>query len=90
MRSLAMHEITPTKQVHWDLSTPRLYEHTLERGMGLIAHKGALVVDTTNRRVRAGMGSVGPVPLRPTAAICVRPEPPRSSCDSVRRCASAS
>lgn len=28
----------------------------------------ALIVDTTNRRVRVGMGSVGPVPLRPTAA----------------------
>jgi CO/xanthine dehydrogenase FAD-binding subunit len=28
----------------------------------------ALVLDTTNRRVRVGLGSVGPVPLRPTAA----------------------
>jgi CO/xanthine dehydrogenase FAD-binding subunit len=28
----------------------------------------ALVLDTTNRRVRVGMGSVGPVPVRPTAA----------------------
>ncbi len=28
----------------------------------------ALVVDTTNRRVRAGMGAVGPSPLRPTDA----------------------
>lgn len=28
----------------------------------------AVIVDKTNRRVRAGMGSVGPTPLRPTAA----------------------
>jgi CO/xanthine dehydrogenase FAD-binding subunit len=28
----------------------------------------ALVVDTDHRRVRVGMGSVGPVPVRPTAA----------------------
>lgn len=28
----------------------------------------SLIVDTTNRRVRVGLGSVGPVPLRPTAA----------------------
>lgn len=28
----------------------------------------AVVLDTTNRRVRVGMGSVGPVPLRPSAA----------------------
>ncbi|MGH3440490.1 MAG: FAD binding domain-containing protein [Nitriliruptorales bacterium] len=28
----------------------------------------SVIVDTTNRRVRVGMGAVGPVPLRPTAA----------------------
>lgn len=28
----------------------------------------ALIVDTTNRRVRVGLGAVGPTPLRPTAA----------------------
>jgi xanthine dehydrogenase iron-sulfur cluster and FAD-binding subunit A len=28
----------------------------------------AVILDTTNRRVRAGMGSVGPTPLRPTEA----------------------
>jgi phosphoenolpyruvate carboxykinase (ATP) len=48
MRDLAsMHGIEPTKEVYWDLPTPVLYEHTLRRGEGEIAHKGALVVDTT-------------------------------------------
>jgi CO/xanthine dehydrogenase FAD-binding subunit len=28
----------------------------------------AIILDTTNRQVRVGLGSVGPVPLRPTAA----------------------
>lgn len=46
MRSLSAHGITPTHPVHWDLATPELYEHTLRRGDGEIAHKGALVVDT--------------------------------------------
>jgi phosphoenolpyruvate carboxykinase (ATP) len=47
MRDLAAHGINPTKAVHWDLATARLYEETLQRGLGVIAHKGALVVDTT-------------------------------------------
>jgi phosphoenolpyruvate carboxykinase (ATP) len=47
MQDLAMHGISPTKEVHWDLATGALYEHTLARGLGQIAHKGALVVDTT-------------------------------------------
>ncbi|CAN5876757.1 phosphoenolpyruvate carboxykinase (ATP) [soil metagenome] len=46
MRSLTPHGITPNLGVHWDLSTPELYEHTLRRGEGEIAHRGALVVDT--------------------------------------------
>jgi phosphoenolpyruvate carboxykinase (ATP) len=46
MRQLAMHGIDPTRAVHWDLTTPQLYEHTLRRGEGELAHKGALVVDT--------------------------------------------
>ena len=46
MRNLKAHGITPRGAVHWDLSTPLLVEHTLERGAGRLAHKGALVVDT--------------------------------------------
>ncbi len=46
-RDLTGHGIKPTEKVHWDLPTARLYEHTLERGLAEIAHKGALVVDTT-------------------------------------------
>ena len=46
MRSLAHHGITPTGDVHWDLTTPELYEHTVRRGEGELAHHGALVVDT--------------------------------------------
>ncbi|MGK2966416.1 MAG: phosphoenolpyruvate carboxykinase (ATP) [Tepidiformaceae bacterium] len=47
MRNLAPHGITPQKAVYWDLPTPLLYEHTLRRGEGFVAHKGPLVVDTT-------------------------------------------
>jgi phosphoenolpyruvate carboxykinase (ATP) len=32
--------------VHWDLTSPELYEHTLRRGQGELAHRGALVVET--------------------------------------------
>lgn len=46
MRSLTSHGITPTLPVHWDLTTPMLYEHTLRRGEGEMAHRGALVVET--------------------------------------------
>jgi phosphoenolpyruvate carboxykinase (ATP) len=46
MRSLIPHGITPTRAVHWDQTTPELYEHTLRRGEGQLAHRGALVVDT--------------------------------------------
>jgi CO/xanthine dehydrogenase FAD-binding subunit len=34
----------------------------------------ALVVDTTHRRIRAGMGAVGPTPLRPTEAEALATE----------------
>jgi phosphoenolpyruvate carboxykinase (ATP) len=46
MRSLTSHGIVPTEPVHWDLTTPELYEHTLGRSEGELAHHGALVVDT--------------------------------------------
>jgi phosphoenolpyruvate carboxykinase (ATP) len=46
MRSLNPHGIAPEMPVHWDLTTPELYEHTLRRGEGEIAHRGALVVQT--------------------------------------------
>jgi phosphoenolpyruvate carboxykinase (ATP) len=43
---LTAHGITPKLDVHWDLTTPELYEHILRRGDGELAHRGALVVDT--------------------------------------------
>jgi len=46
LRSLTTHGITPTRNLYWDLPTPELYEHTLRRGEGELAHRGALVVDT--------------------------------------------
>ena len=46
MRSLTAHGIAPALAVHWDLTTPELYEHTLRRGEGELAHQGALVVET--------------------------------------------
>jgi phosphoenolpyruvate carboxykinase (ATP) len=41
-----MHGIRPEGDVHWDLTTPVLIEHTLRRGEGVLAHKGPVVVDT--------------------------------------------
>jgi len=35
------------KTVHWNLSGPALYEHTVRSGLGIIAADGPLVVDTT-------------------------------------------
>jgi phosphoenolpyruvate carboxykinase (ATP) len=46
MRDLTMHGIEPKEPVHWDPTTPQLYEFTLQRGEGVLAHKGPLVVDT--------------------------------------------
>ena len=46
MRDLNMHGIEPKHAVHWDPSTPELYEATLRRGEGELAHKGPLVVET--------------------------------------------
>jgi phosphoenolpyruvate carboxykinase (ATP) len=46
MRDLSMHGIQPEGDVHWDLTTPVLMEHTLRRGEGVLAHKGPIVVDT--------------------------------------------
>ena len=45
-RSLARHGIEPTGDVHWNLSPARLYEETLARGDGQIAHMGAISVVT--------------------------------------------
>ena len=46
MRDLTMHGIEPKEPVHRDPTTPQLYEFTLRRGEGQLAHKGPLVVDT--------------------------------------------
>ncbi len=46
MRDLTMHGIQSEGDIHWDLTTPVLIEHTLRRGEGILAHKGPIVVDT--------------------------------------------
>ncbi len=46
MRDLSMHGIQSEGDIHWDLTTPVLIEHTLRRGEGILAHKGPIVVDT--------------------------------------------
>ena len=38
--------ITNAKTIWWNLSTPALYEHSLQRHEGLMAHLGPLVVRT--------------------------------------------
>jgi phosphoenolpyruvate carboxykinase (ATP) len=47
MRNLEAHGIRAQREVHWDLHIPALYEHTLRRGEGVIAHKGPLAVNTS-------------------------------------------
>ncbi len=47
MRELEPLGIHPQKRVLWDASTPVLVEETLSKGLGQLAHKGPLVVDTT-------------------------------------------
>jgi len=46
IRSLEEHGIRNANTVWWDLSTPALYEHALQRHEGLLAHRGPLVVRT--------------------------------------------
>jgi phosphoenolpyruvate carboxykinase (ATP) len=43
---LETHGITNANTVWWNLSTPALYEHALQRHEGLLAHLGPLVVRT--------------------------------------------
>jgi phosphoenolpyruvate carboxykinase (ATP) len=45
-RSLEVHGIRNANTVWWNLSTPALYEHSLQRHEGLMAHLGPLVVRT--------------------------------------------
>lgn len=48
---------------------PQHYAKIGPRNAMVISVAGlACIVDTTNRRVRVGLGSVGPVPIRPTSA----------------------
>jgi phosphoenolpyruvate carboxykinase (ATP) len=46
IRSLESHGIRNPNTVWWNLSTPALYEHSLQRHEGLMAHLGPLVVRT--------------------------------------------
>ncbi len=43
---LEEHGIKPGRAVHWNASTPALYEHAVTRGEGRIAEGGPLAVDT--------------------------------------------
>jgi phosphoenolpyruvate carboxykinase (ATP) len=45
-RSLEAHGIEAPNTVWWDLSTPALYEHALQRREGLLADNGPLVCRT--------------------------------------------
>jgi phosphoenolpyruvate carboxykinase (ATP) len=44
--TLERHGIKNVAAIHWNLSTPALYEKAISRGEGLIAHLGPLVVRT--------------------------------------------
>jgi phosphoenolpyruvate carboxykinase (ATP) len=44
--SLDIHGITNANTVWWNMSTPALYEHAVQRHEGLVAHLGPLVVRT--------------------------------------------
>lgn len=46
MRDLEVHGLHTERAVHWDLPVPLLYEHTLRRAEGTVAHKGPLAVNT--------------------------------------------
>jgi len=43
---LDRHGLAPERNVHWNLSPAELYEHTLARGEGRLAHMGGLAVET--------------------------------------------
>ncbi|HMX04628.1 MAG TPA: phosphoenolpyruvate carboxykinase (ATP), partial [Chitinophagales bacterium] len=51
--SLAAIGLNHTGHAFWNLSPAELVEHTLQRGMGVMADSGALVVDTGKFRGRA-------------------------------------
>jgi phosphoenolpyruvate carboxykinase (ATP) len=49
---LNIHGITPAREVHWNLSPPQLYEYSVSRGEGELAHMGgfkAVTVPHTGR-----------------------------------------
>lgn len=43
---LETHGLRTTETIHWNLTTPALYEHAMRRGEALIAEGGALVANT--------------------------------------------
>lgn len=47
MTPLSAHRIEPRKTVFWNTPSPTLVEHTVKQGLGVLAHRGSLVVDTT-------------------------------------------
>lgn len=51
--SLAAIGLQHTGNAFWNLSPAELVEHTLNRGLGVLADSGALVVDTGKFRGRA-------------------------------------
>jgi len=46
-RNLAEHGIRTLGDIHWNLTTPRLYEAIVRKGEALLAHGGPVVVNTT-------------------------------------------
>lgn len=46
-RNLEEHGIRTSGDIHWNLTTPRLYEAIVRKGEALLAHGGPVVVNTT-------------------------------------------
>ncbi len=72
MRDLEAHGLRPGRDVYWHLPVPLLYEHTLRRGEGTVAHKGPLVFITSPY-----------TPFRAQRLLTFVPLPPRAGTDIV-------
>ena len=47
VRNLEVHGISTSGDIHWNLTTPRLYEAIVRKGEALLAHGGPVVITTT-------------------------------------------
>ncbi len=50
---LSDHGLNPTKDVHWNISVPGLYQEAIERGEGVLGLGGALLTDTGHHTGRS-------------------------------------